>query len=182
MYFRSLTYNSEEVSLVLGSENFEIKDYRNQTSGTWDLLGAPIFTRRANISGVMRDYVECHLRLRRKSLFYVITILLPCVLICFLTCFVFLLPSRGKTNVCLSILFAIVVFLLLMSDILPAADTLPLLSEFLFFSFCMNILSAFFTVVSMNINYRYGNYRIKDPQIFMIVQRLHYFFAEFFSE
>lgn len=140
---------------MVTSTKFEIKDYRNQSSGTWDLIDAPIFAVAGkNISGVKRDFVECHLRLRRKSLFYVVTILLPCVLISFLTGFVFLLPSKGKTNVCLSILFAIVVFLLLMSNILPPANVLPLLSEFLFFTFIMNVLSAFFTVIAININYR----------------------------
>ncbi|OQV23550.1 Acetylcholine receptor subunit beta-like 1 [Hypsibius exemplaris] len=162
MYFRSLTYNSDEVELRFiqdgNHSNFEVKDYRNnQTSGTWDLLDAPIHAHKLVINGVSRDYVECSLVLRRMSLFYVVTILLPCIMISFLTGFVFLLPSKGKTNVCLSILFAIVVFLLLMSNILPPGDTLPLLSEFLFFTFIMNVLSTFFTVLTININYRGPN-------------------------
>ncbi|XP_055356255.1 acetylcholine receptor subunit beta-like 1 isoform X2 [Paramacrobiotus metropolitanus] len=157
MYFRSLTYSSNELEINVPSNIFEIKDYRNQSSGTWDLIEAPIFAQRKVIGGVQRDFVECHLRLRRKSLFYVVTILLPCILISFLSGFVFLLPSKGKTNVCLSILFAIVVFLLLMSNILPPADVLPLLSEFLFFTFIMNVLSAFFTVIAINISYRSSN-------------------------
>ena len=157
MYFRSLTYSSDELELRINSDTFEIKDYRNQTSGTWDLLRAPILVHKTIIGGVSRDYVECQLQVRRKSLFYVVTILLPCIMISFLTGFVFLLPSKGKTNVCLSILFAIVVFLLLMSNIIPPANTLPLLSEFLFFTFIMNVLSAFFTVITININYRGPN-------------------------
>ncbi|XP_055356273.1 acetylcholine receptor subunit beta-like 1 isoform X2 [Paramacrobiotus metropolitanus] len=157
MYFRSLTYSSQELEIKLAKHDFEIKDYRNQSSGTWDLIGAPIFSKRKVIGGIERDFVECHLRLRRKSLFYVVTILLPCVLISFLTGFVFLLPNKGKTNVCVSILFAIVVFLLLMSKILPPANVLPLLSEFLFFTFIMNVLSAFFTVIAINVNYRSCN-------------------------
>lgn len=112
--------------------------------------------------------MECRLRLRRKSLFYVVTILLPCILISFLTGFVFLLPSKGKTNVCLSILFAIVVFLLLMSNILSPANVLPLLSEFLFFTFIMNVLSTFFTVVAININFRSSN-TYTMPRIFRVL-------------
>lgn len=55
----------------------------------------------------------------------------------------------------ISILLALVVFLLLISKILPPTSTvIPLIAKYLLFTFIMNIITIFFTVVIINYNYR----------------------------
>lgn len=55
----------------------------------------------------------------------------------------------------ISILLALVVFLLLISKILPPTSTvIPLIAKYLLFTFIMNIITIFCTVVIINYNYR----------------------------
>ncbi len=79
------------------------------------------------------------------------------MLISFLSIFVFYLPTDAgeKMTLSISILLALVVFLLLISKILPPTSTvIPLIAKYLLFTFIMNILTIFCTVVIINYNYR----------------------------
>jgi nicotinic acetylcholine receptor len=79
------------------------------------------------------------------------------VLISFLSVFVFYLPTDAgeKMTLSISILLALVVFLLLISKILPPTSIdIPLIAKYLLFTFIMNIITIFFTVVIINYNYR----------------------------
>ena len=79
------------------------------------------------------------------------------VLISFLSIFVFYLPTDAgeKMTLSISILLALVVFLLLISKILPPTSiVVPLIAKYLLFTFIMNIITIFFTVVIINYNYR----------------------------
>lgn len=79
------------------------------------------------------------------------------MLISFLSVFVFYLPTDAgeKMTLSISILLALVVFLLLISKILPPTSiVIPLIAKYLLFTFIMNIITIFFTVVIINYNYR----------------------------
>jgi nicotinic acetylcholine receptor len=79
------------------------------------------------------------------------------VLISFLSVFVFYLPTDAgeKMTLSISILLALVVFLLLISKILPPTSiVIPLIAKYLLFTLIMNITTIFFTVVTINYNYR----------------------------
>ncbi len=79
------------------------------------------------------------------------------MLISFLSIFVFYLPTDAgeKMTLSISILLALVVFLLLISKILPPTSiVIPLIAKYLLFTFIMNIITIFCTVVIINYNYR----------------------------
>lgn len=79
------------------------------------------------------------------------------MLISFLSIFVFYLPTDAgeKMTLSISILLALVVFLLLISKILPPTSTvIPLIAKYLLFTFVMNIITIFCTVLIINYNYR----------------------------
>ena len=96
-------------------------------------------------------------RIRRKTLFYTVNLIIPTVLISFLSIFVFYLPTDEgeKMTLCISILLALVVFLLLVSKILPPTSmVIPLISKYLIFTLMMNIVTILNTVIIINWNYR----------------------------
>ena len=80
-------------------------------SGTWDLIDCP-----AELSLTKKNFSEIryNIKLRRKTLFYTVNLLTPCVLISFLSVLTFYLPAdaQEKVTLCISILLALVVFLL----------------------------------------------------------------------
>lgn len=103
--------------------------------------------------------------IRRKTLFYTVNLILPTVLISFLCVLVFYLPAEAgeKVTLGISILLSLVVFLLLVSKILPPTSlVLPLIAKYLLFTFIMNTVSILVTVIIINWNFRgqCSNYRV----------------------
>jgi len=130
-----------------------LRDYVQ--SGSWDIIGCP------GKIGEMKHTDGSHnistitytIRIRRKTLFYTVNLIIPCVLISFLSVGVFYLPSDAgeKMTMCISVLLALVVFLLLVSKILPpTSDTIPLIANYLLFTFVNNVVVIVFTVIIIN--------------------------------
>lgn len=154
MIFGSWTYSSNQVNLILydAVRRCDLSNY--VYSGTWDLIDCP-----ARLSNSDKKYSEIHYNiiLRRKTLFYTVNLLTPCVLISFLSVLTFYLPAdaQEKVTLCISILLALVVFLLLVSKSLPPTSVImPLISKYLFFTFIMNIVTVIVSVAIININFR----------------------------
>lgn len=138
-----------------GVKHFDVSDYLE--NGAWDIVeGSARIERVPKGDNQYKPMVIFALRLRRKTLFYTVNLIIPCVLISFVTISVFILPADAgeKITLCISILLALVVFLLLISKILPPSLTLPLVSQYLLFTFIMNILAIVSTVFVINRNYR----------------------------
>ena len=115
------------------------------------------------------------LTMRRKTLFYTVNLIIPCVGISFLTVLVFYLPadSGEKVNkqtkhsiklinntqvtLCISILLSLTVFFLLLAEIIPPTSlAVPLLGKYLLFTMLLVTFSIFITVGVLNIHFRYS--------------------------
>ena len=177
MKFGSWTYNGDEVSLKLHNGNpwIDLSDYWK--SGTWDIVEVPAFLNVYNgtRTGTKTETdISFHITIRRKTLFYTVNLILPTLLISFLCILVFYLPAEAgqflarlravltidrltgeKVTLGISILLSLVVFLLLVSKILPPTSlVLPLIAKYLLFTFLMNCISILATVVIINWNFR----------------------------
>ncbi|KAL3085039.1 hypothetical protein niasHS_010108 [Heterodera schachtii] len=111
----------------------------------------------ANVRQKNFDDIVYNLALRRKPLFYTVNLVFPCVGISFLTILVFYLPSDSgeKIALCISILVALTVFFLLLTEIIPATGTvIPLIGKYLLFTMCMVTLSVLVTVYALNFHFR----------------------------
>ena len=78
------------------------------------------------------------LKLRRKTLFYTVNLIIPCVGISFLSVLVFYLPSDSgeKVSLSISILLSLTVFFLLLAEIIPPTSlAVPLLGK-VFYKLC----------------------------------------------
>ncbi|GAB6031192.1 Acetylcholine receptor subunit beta-like 1 [Chamberlinius hualienensis] len=156
MKFGSWTFNGDQVSLALyDNKRFvDLSDYWK--SGTWDIVEVPCY--RNVQDGVPKETdISCCITMRRKTLFYTVNLILPTVIISFLCVLVFYLPAEAgeKVTLGISILLSLVVFLLLVSKILPPTSlVLPLIAKYLLFTFIMNTVSILFTVVIINWNFR----------------------------
>ncbi|XP_071120236.1 acetylcholine receptor subunit beta-like 1 [Mytilus edulis] len=158
MKFGSWTYKGDQLKFRF----YKNMDYVDPTdylkSGTWDIIEFPGKIERINDSET-KDYkylIVFKFVLRRKTLFYTVNLIIPCVLVSFVSICVFALPADAgeKITLCISILLALVVFLLLISKILPPSLKIPLIAKYLLFTFIMNISAICLTVVVINRNYR----------------------------
>lgn len=156
MKFGSWTFNGDQVSLALyNNKNFvDLSDYWK--SGTWDIIEVPAYLN--TYPGVPTETdITFYIIIRRKTLFYTVNLILPTVLISFLCVLVFYLPAEAgeKVTLGISILLSLVVFLLLVSKILPPTSlVLPLIAKYLLFTFIMNTVSILVTVIIINWNFR----------------------------
>ncbi|KHJ78080.1 Neurotransmitter-gated ion-channel transmembrane region [Oesophagostomum dentatum] len=104
-----------------------------------------------------RSRIEFQVRIRRKTLFYTVVLILPTVLMAFLNVTVFYLPTASgeKMGLTMNVLLSIVVFLLLVSKILPpTSSSIPLVAKYLLLTFVLNIITILITVIICNIYFR----------------------------
>lgn len=81
-----------------------------------------------------------NITLRRKTLFYTVNLIVPCVGISYLSVLVFYLPaaSNEKIALCITILLSQTMFFLLISEIIPSTSlALPLLGKYLLFTMAL---------------------------------------------
>jgi len=159
MKFGSWTFTGDQVSLSLfnNKNHVDLSDYWK--SGTWDIIEVPAYLNVHNDTGPQPTETDItfYITIRRKTLFYTVNLILPTVLISFLCVLVFYLPAEAgeKVTLGISILLSLVVFLLLVSKILPPTSlVLPLIAKYLLFTFIMNTVSILVTVVIINWNFR----------------------------
>lgn len=159
MKFGSWTFTGDQVSLSLfnNKNHVDLSDYWK--SGTWDIIEVPAYLNVHNTTGVQPTETDItfYITIRRKTLFYTVNLILPTVLISFLCVLVFYLPAEAgeKVTLGISILLSLVVFLLLVSKILPPTSlVLPLIAKYLLFTFIMNTVSILVTVIIINWNFR----------------------------
>uniref|UniRef100_A0A7N4V7S0 Cholinergic receptor nicotinic gamma subunit n=1 Tax=Sarcophilus harrisii TaxID=9305 RepID=A0A7N4V7S0_SARHA len=129
-------------------------------NGEWEIIHRPA---RKNIdqsvspASTSHQDITFYLIIRRKPLFYIINILVPCVLISFMINLAFYLPadSGEKTSLTISVLLAQSVFLLLISKRLPATShAIPLIGKFLLFGMVLVTIIVLICVVTLNIHHR----------------------------
>ena len=157
MKFGSWTFRGNALTYDFKSnmDKLDLTDYLK--SGTWDIIDCPGEIKDTpDEFGESKQIIVFTFKLRRKTLFYTVNLIIPCVLISFVSVCVFALPADAgeKITLCISVLLALVVFLLLVSKILPPSLTIPLIAKYLLFTFIMNIVAILATVIIINRNYR----------------------------
>lgn len=115
-------------------------------SHEWDIMSVP--AKRNVIKSINSDEfypdLTFDITLRRKTLFYTCNLIIPCVLLSFLTVLTFYLPSESgeKISLCISILLSLTVFVLLLNDLIPATSlVVPLIGKYLLFTIILVTLS-----------------------------------------
>ncbi|XP_045467869.1 acetylcholine receptor subunit alpha-like 1 [Harmonia axyridis] len=166
MKFGSWTYDGYMVDLrhlqqVQDSNKIDVgidlQDY--YISVEWDIMRVPAVRNEKFYSCCEEPYPDIifNITLRRKTLFYTVNLIIPCVGISFLSILVFYLPSDSgeKVSLCISILLSLTVFFLLLVEIIPPTSiTVPLLGKYLLFTMLLCTLSVVVTIVVLNVNFR----------------------------
>nr|WUR05313.1 nicotinic acetylcholine receptor alpha 3 subunit [Orius laevigatus] len=129
------------------------------TSVEWDILEVPAVRHEKFYTCCDEPYLDItfNITMRRKTLFYTVNLIIPCMGISFLTVLVFYLPSDSgeKVSLSISILLSLTVFFLLLAEIIPPTSlVVPLLGKFVLFTMILDTFSICVTVVVLNVHFR----------------------------
>ncbi|XP_066276336.1 neuronal acetylcholine receptor subunit alpha-2-like [Branchiostoma lanceolatum] len=157
MKFGSWTYDGFQIDLMMMDDHVDQGGFSE--SGEWVIIDAPGQKNIIKYECCEEVYpdITFFFVIRRLPLFYTINLIVPCALISFLTVLVFYLPSDcgEKITLCISVLLSLTVFLLLITEIIPATSiVIPVIGEYLLFTMIFVTLSIVITVFVLNIHYR----------------------------
>lgn len=125
----------------------------------WDVMSVPALRKERFYSCCEQPYpdVTFNITVRRKTLFYTVNLIFPCVVISFMSVLVFYLPcqSNEKISLSISIVLSLGVFFLLLAEIIPPTSlNVPLLGRYLIFTNVLVTVSVGVTIIVLNVNYR----------------------------
>merc|ERR1719420_184751 len=177
MKFGSWTYDGFQVDLrheheIRNTRSVSYRDVENSPrvdvgidltefymSVEWDILEVPAKRNVKFYTCCDEPYLDItfNITMRRKTLFYTVNLIIPCMGISFLTVLVFSLPSDSgeKVSLSISILLSLTVFFLLLAEIIPPTSlVVPLLGKFVLFTMILDTFSICVTVVVLNVHFR----------------------------
>uniref|UniRef100_A0A6Q2Y5X6 Uncharacterized protein n=1 Tax=Esox lucius TaxID=8010 RepID=A0A6Q2Y5X6_ESOLU len=132
------------------------------SNGEWELLGVPGDRHDVFYDGLSEPYsdVTYVVTLRRRTLFYALNLLVPCVLISSLTLLVFLLPAQSgeKIGLGITVLLSQTFFMLLVAEIMPpTSDCIPLIGQYFVSTMITVGMSVVATVVVLQYHHHDPN-------------------------
>ncbi len=156
----------ENINMTRNLDNYRpqgvfFRDY--YPNGEWDIIRAPAMRNQKRYSCCLQPYYDITyaLVLKRKTLFYTVHLIFPCVGISLLTFIVFYLPSQSgeKIVLCISIELALTVIFPLLADLIPSTSIMiPLLGKYLLFIMILVALSILNSIAILAIYYREVNH------------------------
>lgn len=184
MKFGSWTYDGHEVDLQhlcdsqavfyedtkekVIDRGVDLKDFYQNVE--WDIINVTARRKEKFYPCCPEPYpdITFNITLRRRTLFYSLNLIMPCLSISCLTVLVFYLPSDSgeKITLSISILLALTVFFLLLSDINPPTSfVIPLIGKYLLFTMILVTLSIFLAVSSIGITNRKPSTHSMSPWV-----------------
>ena len=138
-------------------QGIDMSDYYQSVE--WDVLSIPAQKNIKYYVCCVEPYYDIYfnITIRRKTLFYTVNLIIPCVNISFLSVLVFYLPSDSgeKLTLGISILVALLVFYLLLIELIPPTSlVIPLLGKYLLFTLVLVNLSILLTIFVLNLHHR----------------------------
>ena len=154
--------------LVVIENGIDLVDFYRSTE--WDLLAIPAQKNVKRYTCCIETYpdIRFNITLRRKTLFYTVNLIIPCVAISGLTVLVFYLPSDSgeKITMSISILVSLTMFFLLLAEINPPTSlVVPLIGKYLLFTMILLTLSIMITVVVLNVHFRSSSTHNMSPWV-----------------
>ncbi|XP_029436323.1 acetylcholine receptor subunit epsilon isoform X2 [Rhinatrema bivittatum] len=168
LVFRSQTYSANEIDLQLASlddehliEWVDIDPVAFTENGEWALKHRPakkVINRKFSPEDLEYQEILFNLVIQRKPLFYIINIIVPCVLMSSLLVLVFFLPAQAggqKCTLAISVLLGQTVFLFLIAQKVPETSlSVPLIGKYLIFVMTVSTLVVLNCVVVLNVSLR----------------------------
>ena len=145
-------YTANEVRLISARDDIDTDIMRGE-HGMWKLLNTSV---KAEVDN---DIYRATLtfRLKRKSLYVIVNIVLPILFLSVLNVLVFILPAESgeRVSYAITVLLSIAVFMTIITDTLPKkSEPLPLISYFLMVGLIVSALTSLLTILNLRIYHK----------------------------
>ncbi|XP_074507205.1 acetylcholine receptor subunit gamma [Sebastes fasciatus] len=186
MVFRSQTYCANEIKLVLKEEDnhtlewVDIDPEAFTENGEWAIKHRPakkLINTQYTKDELGYQEVVFFLVIQRKPLFYVINIIIPCVLFSSLGLLVYFLPAKAggqKCTMSVATLLGQIVFLFLIAKKVPETSrAVPLIGKYLMFVMSVTTMVVMNCVIVLNVSLRTPNtHRMTDKVRKILLNKL----------
>ncbi|OXB62095.1 hypothetical protein ASZ78_010500 [Callipepla squamata] len=144
----TMVFHANEINLLLTVEEGQTIE--------WIFIDPEAFT-----DDIQYQQVIFYLIIQRKPLFYIINIIVPCVLISSMATLVYFLPAKAggqKCTVSINVLLAQTVFLFLIAQKVPeTSQAVPLIGKYLTFLMVVTVVIVVNAVIVLNVSLRTPN-------------------------
>ncbi|XP_075537182.1 neuronal acetylcholine receptor subunit alpha-10-like [Dermacentor variabilis] len=158
MKFGSWIYDGLQVDIQNRTSEVDLVNY--MPNGEWELLEARM-VRNVVYYPCCPDQpfpdITVVLVIRRKTLYYMYNVVMPCIMMSVLTLLVFCLPPDSGEKIALgvTVLLAFSVFMLAIAEKMPeTSESIPLLGIYLTAVMAITSISVVMTVIVLNFHYR----------------------------
>lgn len=157
MQFASWTYDGFQLQLRMNSEEGDISNYIR--SSEWILIKLHVEWNLVYYSCCIEPYpdITYYIQIRRRPLFYVFNMILPCILITLVALLGFYIPSDSGEKVTMGIttLLSMTVFMMLVAENMPpTSDVLPLIGIYYGITISIVSFATAMTVFTLNIHHK----------------------------
>ncbi|XP_020660820.3 acetylcholine receptor subunit alpha [Pogona vitticeps] len=152
------TYDGTVVVIYPESERPDMSNYME--SGEWIMKDVRGWKHNVTYACCLETpYLDItyHFVMQRLPLYFIVNVIIPCLLFSFLTGLVFYLPtdSGEKMTLSISVLLSLTVFLLVIVELIPSTSSaVPLIGKYMLFTMVFVIASIIITVVVINTHHR----------------------------
>ncbi|OXB82425.1 UNVERIFIED_CONTAM: hypothetical protein H355_000683 [Colinus virginianus] len=167
----TMVFHANEINLLLTVEEGQTIEWifidpeAFTENGEWAIKHRParkiINSERFTPDDIQYQQVIFYLIIQRKPLFYIINIIVPCVLISSMAMLVYFLPAKAggqKCTVSINVLLAQTVFLFLIAQKVPeTSQAVPLIGKYLTFLMVVTVVIVVNAVIVLNVSLRTPN-------------------------
>ncbi|CAD5111718.1 DgyrCDS1008 [Dimorphilus gyrociliatus] len=150
------TRTCSEVELFANHSKVNLENYNENSE--WNLEDTDVVkTRRSGFDEYDYCSLKVTLKIKRKPLYFVIIVVLPCILLSFISIISFLIPSEGgeRISMCMTVMLSFTVFLLVLNDILPRnSDEAPIIALYIIIIMVVMSISLVCTVLIVKLHYK----------------------------
>ncbi|EDO45565.1 predicted protein, partial [Nematostella vectensis] len=146
--FGSWTYTGRQLNFTNKRNSADLTMYT--ISGEWALVAAPMERHVIEYSCCPDPFIDITftIHIRRKVLFYMTNLIVPCIVLALLTVFSFHLPpeSGERIGLVITILLGLTVFMLVFTENVPrTSEVIPLIGKYAFAVLCVVSMSLLVT-------------------------------------
>ncbi|KHN75680.1 Ligand-gated ion channel 4 [Toxocara canis] len=160
--FASWAYDGTKIDIILNSEKGDETNFMTSTEWHLNLIRAEKNYIIYSCCPEPYPFVDVHISIQRRPMFYVFNLILPCVLISAIALLGFYMPSDSGEKVTLGItsLLSTTVFLMLVAEGMPpTSEALPLIGIYYGVTIFIVSLATAMTVFTLNVHHhgQHGN-------------------------